>query len=83
MSGRLVYLIGASGAGKDSLMSFARDRLPRTAPIVFAHRYITRPHGAGGEDYVPLDEIEFERRLRHGCFAMAWRSHGLRYGIGV
>jgi ribose 1,5-bisphosphokinase len=64
-------------------MAYARDRLPLDEPIVFAHRYITRPHGAGGEHYVPLNEVEFERRQRYGWFAMVWRSHGLRYGLGV
>ena len=83
MVGTLFCVIGASGAGKDSLMSYARDRLPRSAPIVFAHRYITRTGGAGGEDHVPLSEVEFERRQRHGCFAMTWQSHGLHYGIGI
>ena len=46
MSGRLVYVMGPSGAGKDSLLSFARSALA-DEPVVFAHRYITRPAGQG------------------------------------
>lgn len=79
----LVYLVGASGAGKDSLLGYARERLPADAPVVFAHRYITRPAAAGGENHVALSEAEFSRRQRAGCFALNWNSHGLRYGIGI
>jgi ribose 1,5-bisphosphokinase len=79
---RLFYLIGASGAGKDSLLAAARRAVPVDAPLAFAHRYITRPADAGGENHVALSEAEFQHRLAHGCFAMHWHSHGLHYGIG-
>lgn len=82
MGARLFYLVGASGAGKDSLLRYVREHLPSTSPVVCAHRYITRSARAGGENHVELTEQEFETRLRHGCFAMHWQSHGLRYGIG-
>lgn len=80
---RLFYLIGASGAGKDSLLDYAREQLPAGMPLVFAHRYITRPANAGGENHIALSDEEFDQRLAQGCFAMHWASHGLRYGIGV
>ena len=31
----------------------------------------------------PLTDEEFEQRLKLGCFAMHWESHGFRYGIGI
>lgn len=77
------YVIGASGAGKDSLLRFAREQQPPGAPVAFAHRYITRPAHSAGENHVELSNDEFQTRLEHGCFAMHWESHGLRYGIGV
>lgn len=83
MTARLFYLMGASGAGKDSLMRFARARLAPSDRIVFAHRYITRPADAGGEEHVALSEPEFAGLERHGCFSMTWRSHGRHYGIGI
>jgi ribose 1,5-bisphosphokinase len=83
VTGRLVYVVGPSGSGKDSLLAWARARLPAGAPIAFAHRYITRPEGAGDENYVALTEDEFAVRLAHGLFAMHWASHGWRYGIGI
>ena len=79
---RLIYIMGPSGSGKDSLMAEARLRLPAEAPVVFAHRYITRPADAGGENHVALSRDEFELRLSRGLFALSWESHGFAYGIG-
>ncbi len=82
MSGVLIYVIGASGSGKDSLMRFAREALAADSRVVFAHRYITRPHDAGGENHVALSEPEFEARVARKLFPLHWHSHGIRYGIG-
>ncbi|MFH2134176.1 MAG: phosphonate metabolism protein/1,5-bisphosphokinase (PRPP-forming) PhnN [Pseudomonadota bacterium] len=82
MSGVLLYVIGASGSGKDSLMQHARFKLAQDANVVFAHRYITRPSDAGGENHVALSEDEFESRVAQKLFPLHWHSHGLRYGIG-
>jgi ribose 1,5-bisphosphokinase len=79
---RLIYIMGPSGSGKDSLMAEARLRLPAEAPIVFAHRYITRPADAGGESHIALTRAEFELRRTKGLFALTWESHGFAYGIG-
>jgi ribose 1,5-bisphosphokinase len=81
MNGRLIYVMGPSGAGKDTLLGFARNRVTGE-PILFAHRYITRPSG-NGEDHVALTVEEFEARSALGLFALEWSSHGLRYGIGI
>lgn len=80
--GRLLYVVGASGAGKDSLLAYARERLSG-GTVAFAHRYITRAQDAGGENHVALSDREFEARARHGAFAMYWTSNGHRYGIGA
>jgi len=79
---RLIYIMGPSGCGKDSLMAEARLRLSTAAPVVFAHRYITRPADAGGENHVALDRAEFQLRRTRGLFALHWESHGFAYGIG-
>ncbi|MBO1113385.1 phosphonate metabolism protein/1,5-bisphosphokinase (PRPP-forming) PhnN [Bordetella petrii] len=79
---RLVYLMGASGSGKDTLLRCLRTALQPQEPVLVAHRYITRPSGAD-EASVSLSEAEFERRAAMGCFALHWASHGLRYGIGI
>jgi ribose 1,5-bisphosphokinase len=79
----LFYVVGASGAGKDSLLNYARSQLQLDTSVVFAHRYITRLHNAGGENHVALTEAEFASRMGRGCFAMQWYSHQTWYGIGV
>jgi ribose 1,5-bisphosphokinase len=79
---RLIYIMGPSGCGKDSLMAEARVRLPAEAPVVFAHRYITRPADAGGENHVALSRAEFQLRLSRGLFTLYWESHGFAYGVG-
>jgi ribose 1,5-bisphosphokinase len=79
----LFFVVGASGVGKDSLLNFARQHLQADAPVVFAHRYITRQVELQGENHIALSTQEFARRAKRGCFAMQWQRHQTRYGIGV
>jgi ribose 1,5-bisphosphokinase len=74
--------MGPSGAGKDSILSRARALLAADAPVVFAHRYITRPAETGGENHVALSAAEFALRRAHGLLAFHWQAHGNHYGIG-
>lgn len=79
----LYYVVGASGVGKDSLLGYARRHMAPDAPVLFAHRYITRPAGAGGENHIAVSREEFARMKARGLFALDWESHGLCYGLGV
>lgn len=81
--GKLFYVMGASGVGKDSLLKYAREHIPEDTSLMFAHRYITRPADAGGENHVELSMQEFAERDRQGCFAMRWESHDNCYGVGI
>ncbi|ATO32422.1 ribose 1,5-bisphosphokinase [Dickeya dianthicola] len=78
---RLIWLTGASGSGKDSLL----DALRQTNPprLLVAHRYITRPAQAGGENHVALSEAEFTHRRECGLFALHWQAHQYQYGVGI
>lgn len=82
MNGRLIYVVGPSGSGKDSVMDYARARLPAGSRVVFARRTITRPAAAGGERHEAVTPEAFDRRLAQGDFAMHWQANGLSYGIG-
>lgn len=82
MDGALIYVMGPSGAGKDSVLGRARALLPAEAPVAFAHRYITRPHDSGGENHVAVSRAEFAVRRAHGLFAYHWHAHGNDYGVG-
>ncbi len=80
---KLFYVIGASGAGKDTLMNYARVKINGEKPVIFAHRYITRPTDGGNENHVHLTPEEFIPRANAGFFALHWESHGRYYGIGT
>ncbi|STM79252.1 ribose 1,5-bisphosphokinase [Escherichia coli] len=47
MMGKLIWLMGPSGSGKDSLL--AELRLREQTQLLVAHRYITRDASAGSE----------------------------------
>jgi ribose 1,5-bisphosphokinase len=79
---KLFYVIGASGAGKDTLMNYARKQINGSENVVFAHRYITRPPFSGNENHVSLTNEEFALRSKAGMFALNWGSHDKYYGIG-
>jgi ribose 1,5-bisphosphokinase len=82
MEGSLVYVMGPSGAGKDSVLNRARTLLPPEAPVAFAHRYITRPADIGGENHVAVTRAEFATRRTYGLFAYHWHAHGNDYAVG-
>lgn len=82
MEGSLVYVMGPSGAGKDSILGRARALLPPDAPVVFAHRYITRPADSGGENHIAVTRAEFAMRRAYGLFAYHWHAHGNDYAVG-
>lgn len=82
MNGKLLYLVGASGSGKDSLLEGCRKRLQPHHGCFVAHRYITRAANVGGENHIHLSPEEFDMRANMGMFAMQWYSHGNSYGIG-
>ena len=80
MSGRLIYLIGPSGSGKDSLLDAARTRLAeRGCRIV--RRVITRSAEAVGEAALGVSQQQFAEMQAQGAFALSWQANGLAYGI--
>jgi ribose 1,5-bisphosphokinase len=80
--GRLVLVVGPSGAGKDAIISVLRARLAENPRFVLPRRVVTRQPNAA-EDHVCVSEAEFDARLRGGAFALHWQAHGIRYGIPV
>ncbi len=77
--GVFVAVIGPSGAGKDTLIAYARARLGRE--VAFVRRVVTRPADAASEDHDTLDAEAFGRAEAEGAFALSWGAHGLRYGL--
>ena len=79
-NGRLIYLMGPSGAGKDSLIEASRARL-QAGGIEVATRVITRSAEARGEKAISVTVEEFARLRASGALALDWQANGLAYGI--
>ncbi len=80
LPGRLILVVGPSGAGKDTLIGAARTALAVDQRYVFPRRIITRPASAA-EDNIVADEIGFHGVRERGGFALTWSAHGHWYGI--
>ena len=80
-AGRLVLVVGPSGAGKDTLIAAAQERLAGDPRYVFPKRVVTRPCNREREAHESATETQFEERLANGGFCLAWQAHGLSYGL--
>ncbi|MDH2352887.1 phosphonate metabolism protein/1,5-bisphosphokinase (PRPP-forming) PhnN [Bradyrhizobium sp. SSUT112] len=78
--GRLVLVVGPSGAGKDTLLRLARAACIEDHDIVFPRRVVTRESSAD-EDNLAVSSDEFRRALDHGDFAVHWEAHGHSYAL--
>lgn len=79
-TGRLIFLVGPSGSGKDSLIDASREQLA-AAGVEIARRVITRSAEAKGEAAQGVTPEQFDTLRAQGAFAMHWRANGLDYGI--
>jgi ribose 1,5-bisphosphokinase len=78
--GRLVLVVGPSGAGKDTLLSLARATCADDGNIVFPRRVITREASAS-EDNEEVSIGTFQEALTRGDYAMHWEAHGHCYAL--
>lgn len=81
MTKRLIYVIGPSGAGKDSVVHTLRERWSLHLPVHWARRTITRAVQPGGEPHESVTPTDFTQLLESGALAMHWQGNGLRYGV--
>jgi phosphonate metabolism protein PhnN/1,5-bisphosphokinase (PRPP-forming) len=79
-AGRLFFVVGPSGVGKDSLLEWVKTRLPGNAGPVFARRSITRPAHAS-EAHEPMTQDAFQHATQAGHFSMIWQANDTCYGI--
>ena len=80
-NGVFIAVVGPSGAGKDTIIRYARHRLAEATDVHFVRRVITRPSDASSEDHEFLDDAAFEEAKRQGDFSLSWSAHGLMYGL--
>ncbi|MDA9401434.1 phosphonate metabolism protein/1,5-bisphosphokinase (PRPP-forming) PhnN [Bradyrhizobium sp. CCBAU 45389] len=78
--GRLVLVVGPSGAGKDTLLRLAQAACSDDPDIVFPRRIVTRASSAD-EDNIAVSPDDFRRAREHGDFAVHWEAHGHSYAL--
>lgn len=77
----LVLVVGPSGAGKDTLIAYAQERLNGNRRFVFARRIVTRASAPAIEDHDSLTPEAFAAKEAQGAFWLTWRAHGLAYAL--
>lgn len=78
--GRLVLVVGPSGAGKDTLIGLARAACADDGTIVFPRRVVTRePSSFEDNEQVSLEA--FRQAQAQGEFAIHWEAHGHCYAL--
>lgn len=80
MTGCWVIVCGPSGAGKDSVIAWAREALARHPRVRFAQRLVTRPPHPGSDHEAVSPDQMLALRAR-GELAWHWEAHGYAYGI--
>jgi ribose 1,5-bisphosphokinase len=78
--GRLIVVVGPSGAGKDTLLGLARAACVDDSNIVFPRRVVTR-EASSSEDNEQLSRDAFREALARGDFAIHWEAHGHSYAL--
>jgi ribose 1,5-bisphosphokinase len=78
--GRLILVVGPSGAGKDTLLGLAKAACADDPGIVFPRRVITRQASAS-EDNEEVSADTFQAALARNEYAMHWEAHGHRYAL--
>lgn len=82
MSGGWVFVCGPSGAGKDSVIGWARARLAGDARFVFSRRLVTRAAGPAAE-HDAISPAALQRMHGAGQLAWRWEANGHHYGIAA
>lgn len=80
--GRLVLVVGPSGAGKDTLLRLAQAACADDHEVVFPRRVVTRASSAD-EDNIAVSPDQFARAREHGDFAVHWDAHGHSYALSL
>lgn len=78
--GRLILVVGPSGAGKDTLLGLAKAACADDPGIIFPRRLITREASAS-EDNEQVSVGAFQQAVADGGYAMHWDAHGHHYAL--
>ncbi len=80
LKGQLYLITGASGTGKDHLISAARQRWP--GQLMVAHRYMTHDGHCDSENNIALSVTEFRIREQADLFLHSWTDGNSTCALG-
>ena len=78
--GRLILVVGPSGAGKDTLIGLVRAACADDGNVVFPRRVVTR-EASPFEDNEQVSFEAFRQARGRGDFAVHWEAHGHCYAL--
>ena len=78
--GRLILVVGPSGAGKDTLLGLAKAACAGDDNVVFPRRAVTR-EASPFEENEQLSLDAFRQARSQGDFAVHWEAHGHCYAL--
>ncbi len=80
--GKIFFLVGNSGSGKDSLIGYVLEHWPTDRkPLYVPTRVITRPPSPETEKYESITPEEFQELKARDEFTFWWKSYELHYGV--
>ena len=81
MNTRLVYVVGPSGAGKDSVLGWLLSQPSLKSVVHWATRDVTREgHESSQRDRAVSPQV-FACLKAQGAYALWWQANGLSYGV--
>lgn len=81
LSQKLIYFMGPSGSGKDSVMSWLLAHAPEGVSLRYARRVVTREQEDPNSVDIAVSKQVFNNYLDKQQLAMNWSANGLNYGI--
>jgi len=79
--GRLIIVVGASGAGKDTVLKSAQKHFEGNPRVAFVRRVITRECNPKAEVHDSVSEQQFLEQQARGDFCVSWQANDLYYGL--
>jgi ribose 1,5-bisphosphokinase len=78
---RLLYVVGPSGAGKDSLIQRLKAVSLENGSIYFVSRFVDRSSHESTPQDIYMSCADFQKALDNKELAMHWRANQHQYGI--
>lgn len=81
MNNRLLYVVGPSGAGKDSVIGWLMSQPTLPFVLHWAVRDVTRQDHASSQRDRAISAVAFANLQARQAYALCWQANGLNYGV--